>query len=329
MGQAVQRPVAEELATSSFFTWPNAECQLTGCAGSNDGDYVFQPTYAEHMSYISTGMNGIFEDFEGSKSWQDLDPCKPLNDIVPCQCGPEDDENEFQDRPIYPELGSYIRKKPVLAQHTHPSDPCASPRPVDPQDFSAGRRSGKILDEIFNFTPLFLAVPGEGGGGGGKPACDYTPSTTDEMDMEVKRNLDNLDAIVSKELCLRRKRLGVYEIDGRQVNVYWRHANDGDPFQNHLRGGPSELYVNEDMFGTSDDHDVPLSLYLEQVSHVLLSTQKHGMAGPIFGNMTFVDIQGVDLSRLRDGNSAMSFSNDRNRAMHLACSQAALRKALA
>jgi len=303
------------------------QCE-SDCGCSHEKDTVWEPNYPEPLSYVMpTRTDDIWEDLE---------------DLVPCHCGPDDDADEFRAQPVYPELGSYIQKSrsPRLhnkvVQHqlsglTELSQGLADAKVTDTLDpdnakphkeFYTGKPPVKLQvatrkfpdkDELLNFTPQFLStVPGA-------RACQYAPCLSDEIDVEVKRNLGKLDAMVSRELCLRRKRAGVYEIDGRQVGIYWRRGG--------FYGGTQELYAHEDVLGTSEADDVPLSVYLQQVAHVLSSTQKGGASAIIAANMTFADVSGTAISAINRGKSPGSFSSDRSKAMQMACSQAELRKA--
>lgn len=141
-------------------------------------------------------------------------------------------------------------------------------------------------------------------------ANKYVAQASDKIDVEVKRNLFYLDCGASKQLCIWRKRKGIYQIDGRQVAMYWRATSDDEESQ--------ELYVHEEVAGSSDADDMPLSLYLKQVANVLTSTKMRNA-------MTFMDL-GTDLSLKQLYSSYGSFSKDRDKAMRTACTQAAIRK---
>lgn len=298
-------------------------CQAD-CGCSAQPEVVLGPAYPQPRScMIPSGTLQTLVD------WQDE---------LPCHCGLEEDAEDMSMQPIYPELGSYVCKREVPAQRpkallqhldelTQLSQELGNlkmqemilygntSRSTEDSRFCQLRDSQRLEQKLehsklLNFTPQFLSsVPGS-------RACQYLPSTFDEIDVEVKRNLDALDETVSRELCIRRKKVGVYEVDGRKVMIYWRGL------KGTFAHGSEDLYVHEDAVGISDADDMPLPLYLQQVANVLLSTQKVGVGSSIAANMTFADV-GTDLAQMKHGRSPV----DRDQAMRMACSQAQQRKA--
>lgn len=217
--------------------------------------------------------------------------CEPVDSS--CSCGVDDnDADEFQAGPIFPELGSYIKKRPKqrsgALQQTH---------------YPEGQ-----WQQLVRSSSLPGLIPVKSG----LQASAYVPCAGDEIDLEVKRNLANLEEDVSQELFIHRKRAAEYIIDGRQVRMYWGGQ------RGTFGQGPQQLYVHEAVAGTSDTDDVLLAVYLEQVSHVLSSTKTH-----IAANMTFV-VTGMDTDLAKVWRGSCT-SKDRNRAMVVACNQAKLR----
>lgn len=294
---------------------------VADCGCIHELDATWEPTYPEPLSYVKP------TDFE-EEEWETVSQ----DEALLCHCGLRDDADEFAVQPIYPELGSYVRKAQApppkaLGQHLNElsqmsrelSDiqiqdmltPGSLRRPLAVRHNSPQRIPN--LDGLFNFTPQFISsMPGSS-------ASKYVPDHSDEIDVEVKRHLDKLDEAVLQELCLRRKFAGVYDVDGRQVSIYWRGPRGS------FAQGEHELYVHEIMVGTSDADDLPFSVYLQQVAHVLLSTQRSGAttSGAMAANMTFLET-GTQLSHMKFRGG--SFSKDRDRAMRVACTQASLRQ---
>jgi hypothetical protein len=145
-------------------------------------------------------------------------------------------------------------------------------------------------------------------------ANEYRPDPTDDIDLEVKRILWHLDDAVATAMTLRRVQVGMYEIDGRMVCMYWGN-----------RGTDKLLLVHEDEVGGSSDDDYSLSMYLDVVANVLMSRSKSALGKAIVSDMSFVNTGPViaiaDLNGLDD-------AQDREGAMRVACTQAAMRKAL-
>jgi len=303
-------------------------CSVADCGCVHELDATWEPSYPEPLSYVKPTDS---EEQEWETVSQDEAPL--------CHCGLREDADEFAVQPIYPELGSYVRKagsmkreaeapRPqALGQHLNElsqmsrelSDiqiqdmlsPGSLRRPLAVRHSPPQRHPN--LDGLFNFTPQFLSsMPGSS-------ASNYVPEHSDGIDVEVKRQLDNLDEAALQELCLRRKFAGVYDVDGRQVSIYWRGPRGS------FAQGEHELYVHEIMVGTSDADDLPFSVYLQQVAHVLLSTQRSGAStsGAMAANMTFLET-GTQLSHMKFRGG--SFSKDRDRAMRVACTQASLRQ---
>jgi len=313
---------------------PQGQCQ-PDCGFSSEKDDDLGPDYPESWSCVRRSSN---KDIDWS--WEeDLETA--------CQCGIDEDAEEYANEPIYPELGSYIVRKTSKSKAPVPRQrPKALRQHLDAltklsNELAVGESKGeKVLDEykdrIVDIDTGVIEEDGEYAENDqllnfaqnnfltwqpGSRAYMYIPAISDEIDVEVKRNLDKLEPLASRELRLRRKSVGVYEIDSRLVNVYWRGVNgtfDKDPQQ---------LYVHEHVKETSDKDDMPLSLYLAQVSNVLLSTQKGTETGPIVSDLTFAE-DGMDLRQLfQDSKTPVDFSTDREKAMQMACTQAELRQA--
>lgn len=137
-------------------------------------------------------------------------------------------------------------------------------------------------------------------------ACKYEADPTDPIDVEISRNLRMLDAESGQVLGLRRVRPGCYEIDGRQVVVYYGGL------------GTRHLLVHEDEVGGSSIADMPLPAYIELVANVAVSLQGRG-ALAVASALTFVEAGRGSSVRDSDG-------EDRYRAMRIACTQAKLRE---
>merc|ERR1719401_1233329 len=103
-------------------------------------------------------------------------------------------------------------------------------------------------------------------------------------------------------LGLLRVRPGSYEIDGRQVMIYWESSGDS-----------GRLLVREDEVGGPSMGDMPLNAYIKLVAAVALDLQK-----PVTPGMTFVTPAATSLKESDD--------EDRYRAMRVACTQAKLRE---
>lgn len=247
---------------------------------------------------LSSDSVDVTDDREEEGQFQ----CLPQTDCdTSHHCGAEEDAEECMELATNdeadPQLGSYVSKAPTRKSR-------GSLRAAN-----GGRDLGGDSDMpgLIQITPQFFStIPAD------CRAYKYIPQASDQIDVEVKRNLLNLKCDVSKVLCLWRKRTGIYHIDGRQVTLYWRGVSEN--------GETQELYVHEEVAGSSDanDNDMPLSLYLQQVANVLTSTKMRNA-------MTFMDL-GTDLSLKQLYGKCGSFSQDRDKAMRRACTQAALRE---
>lgn len=134
----------------------------------------------------------------------------------------------------------------------------------------------------------------------------YRPNPRDPIDVELHRILQGLDAEASQVLALRCVSPGRYEIDGRQVHIYW------DEFS-----GSSRLLVHEDEVGGPSIADMPLPAYMRLVVNVALDLQRPVNAG----SLTFLHVAGSKTSDLKHADG-----EDRYRAMRIACTQAKLRE---
>jgi hypothetical protein len=301
-------------------------CQ-PNCSYADEAEATLEPRYPEATSFVVASARVDLAD-----DWQEDEEsaafhCGPLADSYDwqteraCHCGVDDDsEVVLTQEPVYPELGSYIRKTQLSQElvSAQLQDVKSKKRRLTQDSRSYGQARSRGLHQthddsssLINFTPQFFSSMQAG-----CQACQYTPDFSDDIDVEVKCNLDALDHHASRKLCILRRRAGVYEIDGRCVAVYWGGGADEESTE------AEELCVHEVATSSSSADDMPLSLYLQQVANVLVSTRR-GSQGPL-SNMTFATI-GMDISKLHN-NRCASFSKDRDQAMRTACSQAAMRK---
>lgn len=279
-------------------------CQPNCDSGTDDSETVVEPI-AKQVQFdsvdvtddpivvLSSDSVDVTDDWEEEGQFQ----CLPQTDCDSSHhCGAEEDAEECVELATNdeadPQLGTWKSRGYLRAANVR---------------WDLGGDSD--MSGLIKFTPQFFStIPAD------CRAYKYIPQASDQIDVEVKRNLLNLKCDVSKELCLWRKRKGIYQIDGRQVTLYWRGASEDEETQ--------ELYVHEEVAGSSDanDNDMPLSLYLQQVANVLTSTKLRNA-------MTFMDL-GTDLSLKQLYGKCGSFSKDRDKAMRRACTQAALRECL-
>jgi len=129
----------------------------------------------------------------------------------------------------------------------------------------------------------------------------YKANASDAIDVELQGHLQALSDVAQHVLALRRVQAGKYEIYGRQVQVY-RGGKDG-----------VHAFVREDEVNACGIEDMPLKAYINLVATVAVSLQRPGVAP------TFVDTGSVALNKIRDD------TDDRYRAMRIACTQAELR----
>jgi len=130
----------------------------------------------------------------------------------------------------------------------------------------------------------------------------YKANASDAIDVELSGHLESLSDVAQNVLALRRVKAGKYEIDGRQVQVY-RGGQDG-----------MEAFVREDEVNACGIADMPLKAYINLVATVAVSLQRPGVSP------TFVDTgSSTALNKIRDD------TDDRYRAMRIACTQAELR----
>lgn len=131
----------------------------------------------------------------------------------------------------------------------------------------------------------------------------YQAIPSDAIDIELQKSLQSLSADALNVLALRRIQPGEYEIDGRQIHIY--------------RSGTQYL-VHEDAVGGvvgSGIADMPLRAYINLVANVALSLRRRGVSP------TFIDTgSSTKLNAIRDD------TDDRYRAMQIACTQAELRE---
>lgn len=131
----------------------------------------------------------------------------------------------------------------------------------------------------------------------------YKPELCDPIDIELHRALQALENEEASVLALYRVKAGRYEIDGRQVQIYW---GEGDQV--------GRLLVCEDEVCGPSIADMPLATYIPLVANVAMDLQRPAVAGT---NMTFYEPAASMLTKSTDG--------DRYRAMRIACTQAKLR----
>lgn len=274
-------------------------CQPNCDSGTDDSETVVEPIAQKEVaidtpSLLSSDSVDVTDDGHEEGQFQ----CLPQTDCTvdsSHHCGAEEDAEECVElatnAPADPQIGTFVTSK-APTRKSRGYLRVANVR----RDLGGGS---------IKFTPQFFStMPAD------CRAFKYIPQASDQIDVEVKRNLLNLKCDVTKELCLWRKRKGIYQIDGRQVTLYWRGASEEKETQ--------ELYVHEEVAGTTDANDMPLSLYLQQVGNVLTSKKMRNA-------MTFMDL-GTDLSLKQLYSNGGSFSKDRDKAMRQACTQAALRQ---
>lgn len=156
-----------------------------------------------------------------------------------------------------------------------------------PQD-AGKQRAGLPAPRFFSGIPI--------------KAYMYKANASDAIDVELQGHLQSLSDVAQNVLALRRVQAGKYEIDGRQVQVY--------------RGGQDGMlaFVCEDEVNACGIADMPLKAYIDLVATVAVSLQRPGVSP------TFVDTgSSTALNKIRDD------TDDRYRAMRIACTQAELR----
>jgi hypothetical protein len=282
----------------------NEACETDGAA-----DYH----YPDPQSRVwSTSADNVDAEGHGDDDWVDMRPC---------QCTREDTEDYWDHLPTYPELGSYVKKsharsssKKVLIKRLDDLNDVTqlSQDLVNLHNYSSNSSRQNLngfhqsavdeFNELTNFTPEALATMR------GTKARLYQPVETDPIDREVKRQLNTLEQDVAGLLSIRRKMEAVYEVDGREVYLYW--AGRPDSVQ--------ELYCHEIAVGDN----MPFFIYLEQVTNVLLSMHRQLPAC----SMTFLE-EGTNLKSVHDGGRPWAdVQRERDEAMRTACSQAEFRK---
>jgi len=138
-------------------------------------------------------------------------------------------------------------------------------------------------------------------------AYAYTPDTTDPIDVELHRSLRDLNQEASVLLALRFVTSGRYEIDGRDVQLYW----DGE-------GASRRLMVHEDEVGGPSIADMPLPAYIDVVANIATDLQRPAVSAPV---LTF-----AQTGAYKTSDAGRLAGEDRFRAMNIACTQAKLRE---
>jgi hypothetical protein len=161
--------------------------------------------------------------------------------------------------------------------------------------------SNGVLGSTFNDLPQprFLSgIPTK--------AYAYQPDGEDPIDVNLHKALKELSQEAALTLALRRVHPGRYEIDGRNVNVYWEESS-----------GSHRLLVHEDEVDGPSIADMPLRQYISLVANVAMDLRAPGCAGAL----TFAQSGAPKTS-----DSARLGGEDRYRAMRIACTQAKLRE---
>jgi len=151
------------------------------------------------------------------------------------------------------------------------------------------------------------------------PASQFAADAGDPTDLMVAAALGTLDAASASKLVLRKRAVGKYEIDGRQVTLRWAD----------LDGTPGLLAVEDDVKDAAAA-ELPLAAYLSQAANVAASLcgQKADMPKiarvPKEQRLTFGDgnASGNSLAALK----LDEVGNERCESMRIACEQAMLRE---
>lgn len=125
----------------------------------------------------------------------------------------------------------------------------------------------------------------------------YQADPSDSIDVELQKHLRSLSADALNVLALRKIQAGKYEIDGRHVQIY---TKDGKHF-----------LVHEDEVGHDD---LPLRAYINMVANVAMSLRRIGISP------SFAETGSPTIKTLKED------SDERYRAMRIACTQAELRE---
>jgi hypothetical protein len=133
----------------------------------------------------------------------------------------------------------------------------------------------------------------------------YAPDATDPIDVELHRALSELDQEASMMLQVRCDGQGRYELDGRDVVLYWDDM-----------GGSKRLLVHEIQVCGPSIADIPLQSYLRLVANIALDLQR-----PVANGVLSFMHGGVKTS-----DSGRLDCEDRFNCMRIACTQAKLRE---
>jgi len=185
------------------------------------------------------------------------------------------------------------QKESVVSEPLSPSG--RTKRSLLPCSTGFAVQSRNLLDSASLPRPKFMSgIPTK--------AYLYKPTSTDPIDVEMHHALLALHPEFASVLALLRVESGKYEIDGRNVVIYWDSA-----------GG---LLVHEEEVGGHSIADMPLQAYISLVANVALHIQRPAASGVL----TFVEFEGPKTSDPSvDG-------KDRYSAMRIACTQAKLRE---
>jgi len=147
----------------------------------------------------------------------------------------------------------------------------------------------------------------------------YQPDPVDSVDIMVSKLLQGMDHEALSRLMVRRLTVGKYEIDGRQVSIYWA------PPSGEGSAAADELLVREDEVGGEEGSpEVSLPAYLLQAANVAAA-----LRGRVPGASAVTRIpQEKRLTFSTPGSDALESLDvlQRCASMRKACEEAALRE---